>query len=204
MWSQLIPAAKPLVFVICVKTISTPIIQVLARPYLYVPRQLATFLQIGNGAVGSGIGIERDLGRDSLILHRLQKGLGRIPIPSAAEVELHGLADLVDGSIRELRLRSAPSSVLVPVILTDTLGVGAVTMSVYRTLSLELKAMGMNEKSSVLAVLMDTFSAFANSSICAARTREANIAGKYTRTATLLDAGHHGGAVLRSRFFRRS
>jgi hypothetical protein len=66
-----------------------------------VPRQLTAFFPIGPGAVGGSLGIERDLGRDSLIPHRLaQKGLGRLPLPPAAAVELHRRADLVDGSIQ--------------------------------------------------------------------------------------------------------
>src|SRR4051812_31586714 len=77
------------------------IVEILARPYLYVPRPLAAFFQIGNGAVGSGLGIERDLGRDSLIPHRLaQKGFGCVPIPPAAKMELHRLTGLVDSSIQ--------------------------------------------------------------------------------------------------------
>jgi hypothetical protein len=77
------------------------IIQIFARPYLYVPRQLAAFFPFGNGAVGGGLGIQRDFGRDSLIPHRLaEKGFGRIPVPPATKMKLHGLADLVDGSIQ--------------------------------------------------------------------------------------------------------
>src|SRR4051794_17548199 len=51
--------------------------------------------------MGSGIGIQRDLGRDSLIPHRLaEKGLGRIPVTPAAKMKLHGLAGLIDSSIQ--------------------------------------------------------------------------------------------------------
>jgi hypothetical protein len=46
------------------------VVQVLTAPHPNALRQLAGSFQIGHCSVGSGVGIQRDLGRSPLVAHR--------------------------------------------------------------------------------------------------------------------------------------